>query len=132
LSFLPTGAPIIPEFAQMTRTIQEQLDPIFRPRSVAVIGASNKTDRWGHHTMQSVLNWSQFRGEVYPIHPHDEFVMGLKAYKRVTDVPGAVDLAIIVVNVNQAVEAFRQCVEKGVGGAVIITAGFAEVGPEGA
>ncbi len=116
----------------MTRPIKEQLDPIFRPRSVAVVGASNSPDRWGYHTMDSVLNWSQFRGEVYPVNPKDEFVYGLKAYKNVTDVPGPVDLAVIVVNAAQVVEVFRQCAKKGVGGAVIITAGFAEVGPEGA
>ena len=116
----------------MTRPIKEQLDPIFRPRSVAIVGASNNPDRWGYETTRNILNWSQFRGEVYPINPKDEFVHGLKAYKTVTDVPGPIDLAVIVVNAGQVVEVFRQCAKKGVGGAVIITAGFAEVGPEGA
>ena len=116
----------------MTRTIKEQLDPIFRPRSVAVVGASNNPDRWGHGTMRSILDYSQFRGEVYPINPKDELVCGLKAYKSVLDTPGEIDLAVIVVNANQVVPVFRECVEKGVGGAVIITAGFAEIGPEGA
>ncbi len=116
----------------MPPSIKDQLDPIFRPRSVAVVGASNNPDRWGHETMYNVLNWSQFRGEVYPINPKDEFVQGLKAYKSVTDVPGPIDLAVIVVNANQAMDVFRECAEKKVGGAVIITAGFAEVGPEGA
>jgi len=116
----------------MTRSIKEQLDPIFRPRSVAIVGASNNPERWGYHTAYNILNWSQFRGEVYPINPKDEFVHGLKAYKSVADVPGAIDLAVIVVNAGQVVEVFRQCAKKGVGGAVIITAGFAEVGPEGA
>jgi acetyl-CoA synthetase (ADP-forming) len=116
----------------MTRTIQEQLDPIFRPRSVAIVGASNNPDRWGYQTTASILNWSQFRGEVYPINPKDELVQGLKAYRSVMDVPGPIDLAVIVVNSSQAVDVFRQCVEKKVGGAVIITAGFAEVGQEGA
>ena len=81
----------------MPPSIKDQLDPIFRPRSVAVVGASNYPDRWGHETMYNVLNWSQFRGEVYPINPKDEFVQGLKAYKSVTDVPGPIDLAVIVV-----------------------------------
>jgi acyl-CoA synthetase (NDP forming) len=116
----------------MTRSIKEQLDPIFRPRSVAIVGASNNPDRWGYHTTDSVLNFSQFRGEIFPIHPKDESVHGLKAYKSVLDVPGPVDLAIIVVNAGQVVEVFRQCAEKEVGGAVVITAGFAEVGPKGA
>ncbi len=116
----------------MPPAIKDQLDPIFRPRSVAVVGASNRQDRWGYETMYNVLNWSQFRGEVYPIHPKDELVHGLKAYKSVIEVPGPIDLAVIVVNASQVVDVFRQCAEKKVGGAVIITAGFAEVGAEGA
>ena len=116
----------------MLPSIKDQLDPIFRPRSVAIVGASNNPDRWGYETTHNVLNWSQFRGEVYPINPKDEFVHGLKAYKSVIEVPGPIDLAVIVVNASQVVEVFRQCAEKKVGGAVIITAGFAEVGPEGA
>jgi acetyltransferase len=116
----------------MKRTIKEQLNPIFRPRSVAVVGASNNQERWGFGTMMSILEGSQFRGEIYPINPKDEIVLGFKAYKSVLDVPGSIDLAIIVVNASQVVPVFRECVEKGVGGAVIITAGFAEIGPEGA
>jgi acyl-CoA synthetase (NDP forming) len=116
----------------MLPSIKAQLDPIFRPRSVAIVGASNNPDRWGYETTYNVLNRSQFRGEVYPIHPKDEFVHGLKAYKSVMEVPGPIDLAVIVVNASQVVDVFRQCAEKKVGGAVIITAGFAEVGPEGA
>jgi acyl-CoA synthetase (NDP forming) len=116
----------------MLPSIKDQLDPIFRPRSVAIVGASNNPDRWGYETTFNVLNWSQFRGEVYPINPKDELVHGLKAYKSVLEVPGPIDLAVIVVNASQVVEVFRQCAEKKVGGAVIITAGFAEVGPEGA
>jgi len=119
------------EFTSMTRTIKDQLDPIFRPRSVAVIGASNNPERWGYGTMTCILNWSQFRGDVYPINPKDEFVHGLKAYTSVTEVPGPIDLAVIVISADRVVDAFRQCVKKGVGGAVIITAGFAEIGREG-
>ena len=116
----------------MVRTLKQQLDSIFRPRSVAIVGASNNPDRWGHHTASSVLNLSQFRGEVYPINPKEDLVQGLPAYKSVLEVPGPIDLAVIVVNASQVVDVFRQCVEKQVGGAVIITAGFAEVGEEGA
>ena len=65
----------------MLPAIKAQLDPIFRPRSVAIVGASNNPDRWGYETTYNVLNWSQFRGEVYPIHPKDELVHGLKAFK---------------------------------------------------
>lgn len=116
----------------MKRTLKEQLDSIFRPRSVAVIGASNNPNRWGYGTMISILDWSQFRGEIYPINPKEDSVLGLKAYKSVLDVPGPIDLAVIVVNAGQVIDVFKQCIEKGVGGAVVITAGFAEIGPEGA
>jgi acyl-CoA synthetase (NDP forming) len=116
----------------MPRTIREQLDPIFRPRSIAVVGASNNPERWGHGTMHSILDCSQFRGAIYPIHPKDEVVHGLRAYRSVLDVEGPIDLALIVVNASQVVDVFRQCVEKRVGGAIIITAGFAETGAEGA
>jgi len=116
----------------MLPAIKAQLDPIFRPRSVAIVGASNNPDRWGYETTYNVLNWSQFRGEVYPIHPKDELVHGLKAFKSVLEVPEPIDLAVIVVNAGQVLDVFRECVEKEVGGAVIITAGFAEVGSEGA
>jgi acyl-CoA synthetase (NDP forming) len=116
----------------MLPAIKAQLDPIFCPRSVAIVGASNNPDRWGYETAYNVLNWSQFRGEVYPINPKDEVVHGLKAYKSVMEVPGPIDLAVIVVNASQVVDVFRECAEKKVGGAVIITAGFAEVGDEGA
>jgi acyl-CoA synthetase (NDP forming) len=116
----------------MLPATKAQMDSIFRPRSVAIVGASNNPGRWGYETTYNVLNWSQFRGEVYPIHPKDELVQGLKAYKSVMEVPGPIDLAVIVVNASQVVDVFRECAEKKVGGAVIITAGFAEVGAEGA
>ena len=116
----------------MSRSINEKLDPIFKPRSIAVIGASNTPGKWGYDTMICILERSLFRGEVYPVNPREAVVHGIKAYKTVTDIPGPVDLAVIVISSNFAVEAFRQCIEKKVGGAVIITAGFAETGPEGA
>ena len=69
----------------MTRSIKEQLDPIFRPESVAIIGASNNPGRWGYGTMINVMEWSRFRGDIYPVNPKDEFVHGLKAYKSVLE-----------------------------------------------
>jgi len=109
---------------------KKQIDYIFRPESVAVIGASNKRERWGYATMRSILK-SGYRGQIYPIHPKDEVVHGLTAYPSVLDVPGKIDLAIFVVNAGQTVKAMKECAKKGVKGGVIITAGFAEVGEEG-
>jgi acyl-CoA synthetase (NDP forming) len=115
----------------MQKNIRHPLDAIFKSRSVAVVGASNTPGRWGYDTMACILQHSRFRGEVYPINPKDAVVHGVKAYRSITDVPGPVDLAVIVVNAGQALAVFRECIEKKVGGAVIITAGFAEIGQEG-
>ncbi|MCJ7833647.1 MAG: CoA-binding protein, partial [Deltaproteobacteria bacterium] len=59
---------------------------IFRPASLAIIGSSNNPERWGYSTMDSVLNFSQFRGEVYPVNPREKAVLGIKAYRSIFDV----------------------------------------------
>ncbi len=114
----------------MNRTLKEQLDYIFKPESVAVIGASNKHERWGYETMQSILK-TGFRGKIYPIHPKEKVIHGLTAYPSVLDIPGEVDLAVFVVNAAQTVKAMKECAQKGVKGGVVITAGFAEISDEG-
>ncbi len=111
-------------------SIKKQLDSIFKPKSVAVIGASNNRKRWGYGTMRSILK-SGYRGKLYPIHPKDEMIQGLPAYPSVLDVPGEIDLVVFVVNAAQTVKAMGECAQKGAKGAVIITAGFAEIGDEG-
>lgn len=110
--------------------MKKQLDYIFKPESVAVIGASNNRERWGYGTMRSILK-SGYRGKIYPIHPKEKVVHGQTAYPSVLDVPGDIDLAIFVVNAAQTVKAMQECAQKGVRGAVIITAGFAEISGEG-
>ena len=114
----------------MNRTLKEQLDYIYKPESVAVIGASNKHERWGYETMQSILK-TGFRGKIYPIHPKEKVIHGLTAYPSVLDIPGEVDLAVFVVNAAQTVKAMKECAQKGVKGGVVITAGFAEISDEG-
>jgi len=112
------------------KSIQEQLDPIFKPKSVAVIGASNNPERWGYETMENILR-AGYRGDLYPINPKDTLVHGLKAYPSVLDVPGDIDMAVFVVNAVQTVKAMGECIKKGVKGGVVITAGFAEISEEG-
>lgn len=112
-------------------SIKKELDSIFKPQSVAVIGASNNRKRWGYGTLRDILKGG-YRGKLYPIHPKDKVIQGLTAYPSVLDVPGEIDLVVFVVNAAQTVKAMRECAEKGVKGAVIITAGFAEIGGEGA
>ena len=111
-------------------SVKKQLENIFEPKSVAVIGASNNRKQWGYGTMRSILR-SGYRGNLYPIHPKDDVIQGLPAYRSVLDVPGEIDLAVFVVNAAQTVKTMKDCVQKGVKAGVIITAGFAEVGEEG-
>jgi acetyl-CoA synthetase (ADP-forming) len=112
------------------RAITEDLDKLFNPKSVAVIGATNNPNKWGFSTFLSSIDG--FEGSVYPINNKQEVVQGHKAFKRVTDVPGEVDLAVFVIPPASVPTVMEDCVQKGVKAAVLITAGFAETGEEGA
>ena len=102
----------------------------FSPSSVAVIGAAREPHKLGHSVLQNILQYA-FRGKVYPINPTASEILGLPCYPRVTDVPNAVELAIVVVPPAAVPQVISDCGQKGVRGAVVITAGFRETGPEG-
>ncbi|AEH24394.1 acetate--CoA ligase family protein [Pyrococcus yayanosii] len=104
------------------------LDYFFKPRSVAVIGASNDPKKLGYEVFK---NLQKYGGNVYPVNVKEEKVQGVKAYKSVKDIPGDVDLAIIIVPKKFVKQTLIECGEKGVKGVVIITAGFGETGAEG-
>jgi acetyl coenzyme A synthetase (ADP forming)-like protein len=106
------------------------LDAIFRPRSIAVIGASRDRATVGGALFHNLLK-HDFQGAVYPVNPKSPVVQSVRAYPTVESLPEAVDLALIVVpalHVNATLEA---CGRKGVRGAVVISAGFKEIGGEG-
>ncbi len=111
-------------------SITQQLDPIFKPESIAVIGASNKVGKWGY-LMVSVPLSTGYRGAIYPINTGHKEIQGLRCYPSVLDIPDKVDMAIIVVPTAKVAKAVQECADKGVKGAVIITAGFAETGNQG-
>ena len=113
----------------MERDITRELDPLFNPKSVAHIGATNNRNKWGFSTITSLVN--TFKGPIYPVNVHEESIQGLKVYKKVTDIPGPVDLAVFTIPSERVAAAMEECVQKGVRSAVIISAGFAEIGPEG-
>ena len=113
----------------MERDITKELDPLFNPKSVAHIGATNNRNKWGFSTITSLVN--TFKGPIYPVNVHEESIQGLKVYKKVTDIPGPVDLAVFTIPSERVAAAMEECVQKGVKSAVIISAGFAEIGPEG-
>ena len=100
------------------------------PRSIAVIGASDRPGSVGATITSNLVK--SFKGRILPISPTRDEVFGKKAYKSVLEAPGKIDLAVIVIRNTLVAKALAECGEKGVGGAVIITAGFKEVDEEGA
>lgn len=107
------------------------LDAILRPRSVAVVGASRKEGSIGREILRNLIQFG-FQGPVYPVHPASTHVLSLRAWPTVDAIPDPVDLAVIVVPQPQVLEVVEACARKGVKGLVVITAGFREVGAEGA
>ena len=107
------------------------LDKIMKPKSIAVIGASTKEHTIGSDIMKRLQEY-KFNGKIYPVNPKGGIIEGLQAYTSVLEVPGEVDLAIIVVNAKFVLSTIDQCHEKGIKGLCIITAGFKETGAEGA
>ena len=110
--------------------IVKQIDYIFKPRSLAVIGASENVTKWGYLMLERPLK-TGFQGKVFPVNSRVETILGQHCYPSVKDIPGAVDLAVITTPLQQVVPVMQECVEKGIKGVVLITAGFAETGNEG-
>jgi len=106
------------------------LDPIFKPQSIAIIGASTQVEKWGHRMVVRPFN-TGFRGNLYPVNPGAKEIGGVKCLPSVSDLPPNIDLAVVTLPSNQVPEALRQCIRQGIRGAVVISAGFAETGPEG-
>lgn len=113
----------------MCKDIVEELDPLFNPGTVVHIGATNNRNKWGFSTITSLIQ--TFKGAIYPINPHEETIQGLKVYKKISDIDGPVDLAVFTIPSERVAACMEECVQKGVKSAVIISAGFAEIGPEG-
>ncbi|MBW1781756.1 MAG: CoA-binding protein [Deltaproteobacteria bacterium] len=109
-----------------------RMKTLFDPKSVAVIGASDKPNKLGFHVMKS-LTKGGFPGRIIPVNPGATHIMGLKAFPSIADYDGAIDLAIVVVPAKRVPTVFRECAAKDIKGIVLITAGFKEIDdPEGA
>lgn len=106
------------------------LDALFRPRAVAVVGAGRGELQIGHQVVANLVEGG-FAGPVHPVNPRARVVRSMACHARVRDVPGPVDLAVLVVPAEAVLAAAADCAAKGVGGLVVISAGFAEVGGEG-
>jgi acetyl coenzyme A synthetase (ADP forming)-like protein len=108
-----------------------RLDALFNPRSVAIIGASRTPGKVGHVLTRNVIE-SGYPGDIIPINPNAEEILGLKAYPSVLDVPGEIDLAVVAIPAEHVLGVADECGRKGVRVLVVITAGFKETGHEGA
>ncbi|HIU85737.1 TPA: acetate--CoA ligase family protein [Candidatus Spyradomonas excrementavium] len=111
--------------------LKEQLDKIMRPKAIAVVGASTKDHTIGSDIMKRLKEY-KFTGDIYPVNPKGGEIEGFKAYTNVKEIPGNVDLAIIVIAQKFVLQAIDDCHEKGIKGICIISAGFKESGAEGA
>lgn len=106
------------------------VDPVkffFRPRSIAIIGASRIPRKIGHEILRNIIEYG-FKGEIYPVNPAAREILGLRCYKSVLEIPESVDLAIISIPAKWVPQVLEDCGKKGVKAVAIISSGFGEVG----
>ncbi|MFX0114369.1 MAG: acetate--CoA ligase family protein [Candidatus Hodarchaeota archaeon] len=106
------------------------LSSLFNARSVAIFGASQDFVKWGSIVLHNIL-LGNYTGKIYPINPKYDEIMGMKAYKKIMDVPDQVDLVVLAVRSEIIPSLISECSKKGVKILVVITAGFGEAGPDG-
>ena len=107
--------------------IVRQMNRIMKPKAVAVIGASAENGKIGNSVMKNLINGG-YKGEIYPIHPKADEILGNKAYKSVKDVPGEIDIAVFAIPAKFVAGALIECGEKKIVGAILIPSGYAETG----
>ncbi|WP_409201082.1 acetate--CoA ligase alpha subunit [Methanobrevibacter sp. DSM 116169] len=106
------------------------LDKMFKPDSVVVIGASNQKGKIGYIVIDNLVS-DGYKGKIYPVNPKSDEIQGIKAFKNVKDIPEKADLAVMCIPAAFVNEAIKECGEMGIENMVIITAGFKEVGGKG-
>lgn len=109
---------------------RQYLTPLFDPKAVAIIGASERPGSVGETLIRNMLE-SGFKGKIYPVNPRHQLLFGLETYARVEDVPAKIDIAALCIPVDKVPDALVSCGQAGVKFVIIITAGFGETGPEG-
>jgi|HigsolmetaAR202D_1030399.scaffolds.fasta_scaffold02975_1 acetyl coenzyme A synthetase (ADP forming), alpha domain len=123
--------PTFPTAEQNREAAYRPLDAFFQPKSVAVIGATDTAGSVGRTVLWNLIN-SPFGGTVYPVNPKRAQVLGIRAYPSIRDLPEVVDLAVVVTPAKTVPGVISDCADIGVKSAIIISAGFKEIGPEGA
>ena len=114
----------------MSSPSASKLDAIFKPKSIAVVGASTRTGTVGSDLLLNLIK-DKFNGPIYPVNPKAEEIHGLKCYKTLSEIPGDVDLAVLIIPAKAVPGVVDESKAKGVKGMVIISAGFKETGGEG-
>ena len=109
----------------------QPLDVFFTPKNVAVIGATETAGTVGRTVLWNLVS-NPFGGTVFPVNPKRPSILGIKAYKHISEIQEQVDLAVIVTQAATVPGIIHDCAEEGVKGAVVISAGFKEIGPAGA
>ncbi len=107
------------------------LDPMFKPKNVAIIGASRNEESVGHACLRNIIN-AEFKGKIFPVNPNADTLLGLKVYSSILDIPDNVDLAVIAIPSRFIPKTLEQCGQKKVKAIITISAGFKETGKEGA
>ena len=105
------------------------LESFFEPRSVAIVGASRDPEKLGYAVLAN-LKEGGYSGDLYPVNPKADEILDLKAYPSVLDIPGPVELAVIVIPYRFVPAVLEQCGQKEVSAVVVISAGFREAGRE--
>ncbi|HXR55955.1 MAG TPA: acetate--CoA ligase family protein [Casimicrobiaceae bacterium] len=121
------GEPLPAKYRPTQQEIVRSMNRIMKPDSVAVIGASPEAGKIGNSVMKNLINGG-YKGQIYPIHPKADEIMGYKAYRSVKDVPGDIDVAVFAIPAKFVAQALTEVGEKGIPGAVLIPSGFAETG----
>ena len=130
LSLIPTETTVSRAEIRERLATTASLRPFFQPRSVAIVGASRDPSKIGYRLLEAITA-CRFRGAVYPVNPKTTDINGMRTYLSVQDIPASVDLAVIAVPPDAVSPIISGCAAKGIKACVIITAGFAEMGPEG-
>jgi len=114
----------------LRRPAARTVEPFFHPRSIALIGASRSHGKGGNIILRNLMR-AGFQGALYPINPSGYDILGMKSYQRVSEVPGPVDLAMIVIPKAGVPEALADCAAKGVPSVILSTGGYADIGEAG-
>ena len=107
--------------------MKQSLETFFKPSSIAVVGASKNPTKIGHAALKNILI-SDYQCKLYPVNPDEDEILGLKCYKKLTDIPGPIDLVLISVPSPIVAQIVKDCVAKKVKYIIIITSGFSEIG----